>query len=176
MSPLSSSGWFSSLSNDRYSFWAVPCVLWWHLQDYYLKFLFHSPSFCCFSCLHQIFWTPPIPSDILTAIIECEWHKTATVFCDRDQNVAADACGSHSFKPHNWSEKKKKKSQSICSLTKNIRDAREAARSWHSGPCFLCVVCDRSENVPLRNTPRLLQLMTAGGSPVGAVWQHLLRY
>lgn len=42
---------------------------------------------------------------------------------------------------------------------------------------FLCAVCNRSEeHVPLRNAPRLLQLMTAGGSSLGAVWQHLLRH
>lgn len=45
-----------------------------------------------------------LPSEILTAATECEWHKTATVFCDHDQNVAADACARHSLKPHNCSE------------------------------------------------------------------------
>lgn len=50
-----------------------------------------------------------LPSEILTAIIGSEWHKTETVFCHHDQNVAADACASHSLKPHNWFEKEKKK-------------------------------------------------------------------
>lgn len=37
-----------------------------------------------------------LPSEILTAIIECEWHKTTAVFCDRDQNVA---CAGRRLKP-----------------------------------------------------------------------------
>lgn len=59
----------------------------------------------------------------------------------------------------------------------NIRDTGELAQLWHCGLCFLFVVCNLSEkHVPLRNAPRLLQLMTYGGSPLGAVWEHFLRY
>ncbi len=47
-----------------------------------------------------------LPSEILSAIIGCEWRKTATVFGDHDQNAAADACASHSLNPHNCSGKK----------------------------------------------------------------------
>lgn len=116
-----------------------------------------------------------LPSEILTAIIEWEWHETATVFCDHHQNAAADASASLSLKSHNRPEiKRKKKSQSIRSIKNNISEACKVAL-WSL--LFLCVVCNcGEEHVPLRTTPRLLQLMTAGGSSLGAVWQHLLRY
>lgn len=40
-----------------------------------------------------------LPAEILTAIIGSEWHKTASVFCDCDQNVA---CARRSLKSINF--------------------------------------------------------------------------
>lgn len=100
------------------------------------------------------------PSEILTTITEPEGHITLNVFGDHDQNTAADASAGRTLKPQNCSDYSLEQS----------RRAGSVVASWSS-------VCNHSEEqVPLRNTPRLLQLMTAGGSQREAVWQHLLRY
>lgn len=49
-----------------------------------------------------------LPSEILTAILQREWHKTGIVFCNDDQNVAADARAGHNWKLKIALEKEKK--------------------------------------------------------------------
>lgn len=122
-----------------------------------------------------------LPSDILTAVIECEWHKAGTVFlrwwtewgcrclCKPQLDVSKLL----------WKTKRYKTLNVYCiaQKKKTIGDASKVSSIMGSLDGCLCVVCNRSEEcIPLRNTPRLLQLMTAGGSSLRAVWQHLLRY
>ena len=69
-----------------------------------------------------------LPSEILTAIIECEWHKTVPVFCDHDQKVAF---ASHSMKPLDCGGRKKNRNLRMClrRWKKNIR-RRWGVASW----------------------------------------------
>lgn len=166
--------WFIQplLKWEIFILWSALCAFMTSVR--LLHLIPHHPSLYCFYCLHQFFSVPPTFWNIdCNYSVWMAWNSDSLL-------QSSSKCGCRCLREPQlevsqplW---KKKKSQSILSIKKHLR--RERGRSmalWSL--IFLCVVCNcGEEHVPLRNTPRLLQLMTAGGSSLGAVWQHLLRY